>query len=372
MLDRWQQRLVQARDAGLYRFRRTFTKSCINFCSNDYLGLSQHPAIIDAFQQGLVKYGVGSGASQLVCGHYDIHQQVEQAFAQFLQREAALLFTSGYTANIGTINALLGKQDAIFADKFNHASLVDAARLSPASVFRYTHHDIEHLRSRLHNNQYTHAMIVTDAVFSMQGDFANLAELAHIADQYQAILMVDDAHGIGIFGTQGAGIVAHFNLSPAQVPILVCPLGKAFACSGAIVAGSRVMIDNLIQFARPYIYTTAIAPALAGAIMASLQVVKAENWRREQLFQLIDYFKRAAAQRGLTLLPSESPIQALLIPDPKHAVTVSEQLLRAGYWVSAMRPPTVPEGTSRLRITLNCLHQDDQIDDFLDHLVRFL
>lgn len=381
LANSWRQRLRQARQDNLHRFRRVADrrqgiaiacdgKPCINFCSNDYLGLSQHPAIIEALQQGVQQYGVGSSASQLVCGHYDIHQQVEAAFAKFLQREAAVLFTSGYAANVGVISALLRRQDVIFADKLNHASLVEACRLSPASVLRYTHSDIDHLRLRLENSKGALGLIVTDTVFSMQGDLAKLDELVAVAAQYQAALMIDDAHGIGIFGPQGDGVSAHFNLTQTQAPILVCPLGKAFACSGAIVAGPQVMIDNIIQFAPSYIYTTAMPPALACAILASLQVIKQESWRRRQLFQLIDYFKMAAQQRGLTLLPSDSPIQSLLIPDPKQALAVNAYLIDKGYWASAMRPPTVPEGTSRLRITLSCLHEPSHIDDFLDHLMH--
>jgi 8-amino-7-oxononanoate synthase len=356
--------LANYKHADLYRSRHIYDG--IIFCSNDYLGLSKHPKVIKAFKDGADKYGVGSGGSQLVTGYTNAHRAVEDAFAEFLNYDRALLFSSGYLANIGVVTAL--ELQTIFADKFNHASLIDAGLFSKAKMYRYAHNNINSLQLRLEKFNSGQKLIISDGVFSMNGNIAQLPELSALAKQYKALLMVDDAHGIGVLGNNGKGLVEHFNLPQKDVPILVCPLGKAFACCGAIVAGSNELIESLIQLARTYIYNTAIPPAIAMAALASLKIIRTETWRREKLIYLINYFKEQAYKRNLTLLPSATAIQSLLIGDAKTSVAISKRLLEHGFVVVAIRPPSVPKNTSRLRITLNCLHTEKQINDLLDQL----
>jgi len=356
--------VFKSRHIDLYRSRHIYDG--IIFCSNDYLGLSKHPKVIKAFKDGADKYGVGSGGSQLVTGYTNAHRAVEDAFAEFLNRDRALLFSSGYLANIGIVAAL--ELQSIFADKFNHASLIDAGLFSKAKMYRYAHNNINSLKLRLEKFNNGQKIIITDGVFSMNGDIAKLSELSVLAKQHNAILMVDDAHGIGVLGRNGQGTVAHFNLPAKNVPIVVASLAKAIGCSGAIVAGSNALIEGLIQFARTYIYTTAIPPAIANACLASLKIMQTETWRREKLTHLINYFINQAHNRNLTLLPSTTPIQSLIIGDAKKTMAVSQKLLTRGFVVVAIRPPSVPKNTSRLRITLNCSHTEQQINNLIEIL----
>lgn len=338
---------------------------CLSFCSNDYLGLAHHPQVIAAMQAGANQYGVGSGASHLVCGHSALHQQLEEALAEFTGRPRALLFSTGYMANLGAITALLGKDDFIFEDKLNHASLLDAGLLSGARFQRFLHNDIDNLESRLARADGGRKLIAVDGVFSMDGDCAPLPELAELAERHDAWLMVDDAHGIGVLGARGAGCAEFFNLSERQLPILMGTLGKAFGTFGAFVAGSEALIETLVQFARSYIYTTALPPAVAAASLKSLQLMQRESWRREHLQQLIQRFRRGAEQIGLQLCASQTAIQPLLIGDAGAALRWSEQLAARGIWISAIRPPTVPANSARLRITLSAAHSEAQIDRLL-------
>lgn len=374
-------KLCAQQQANLYRQRRIISaredvrvncdgQSNLMFCSNDYLGLALHPEVKKAFKNGIDSYGVGSTASSLIAGYTIAHQELETAFATFLNRDRALFFSSGYLANLGVIQTVADRKTHIFADKLNHASLIDACRLSDAKISRYQHNNTEHLNSQLNKSSAKQKLIVTDSVFSMDGDIAELPTLVTLANLSRATLMVDDAHGIGILGKNGAGITEYFNLNQQQIPILVCPLGKAFGTMGAIVAGSNDLIESLIQFARSYVYSTASPPALACAILASLKIIQEESWRREKLLSLITHFKKAAAQRNITLLPSSTPNQSVIIGDAKKTTLVSAALLTRGYFVSAIRPPTVPINTSRLRITLNCLHTETQLTGFLDNLVE--
>lgn len=369
-------RIKRYKEVDLYRQRRLLTgrrnifiqyngKDCVNFCSNDYFGLSTHPEVIKAFKRGADQYGVGSGASQLVSGRYQPHQDLEMAFADFLNRESALLFSSGYLANLGVVSALMNRKSVIFADRHNHASLVDAAQLSQAKLYRYPHNDTAYLQSAMQTVSQKNKLIISDGVFSMAGDLAPIKELARIAVAKEALFMVDDAHGMGILGERGTGIIEHCGLSQDQVPILVNPLGKALGCMGAVVSGSRTFIDTLVQFARTYIYNTALSPAVACAALASLKIIQRESWRRKKLFYLIDFFKREANKYHLTFLPSLTPIQSIIIGDNKKSLILSEALLKAGYLLSAIRPPTIPVGTTRLRIMLNCLHEETQIKELL-------
>lgn len=378
-----EKRLEDYQAADLYRTRRVLSaaqsvliqcddKTCISFCSNDYLGLANHPAVVTAFKKGAETYGVGSGASQLVSGHSAAHRQLEENFAEFLNRDRALLFSTGYMANLGVISALAQKNVCVFADKRNHASLLDAAQLSHARVARYAHADMQHLTTLLAKESSELKLIVSDSVFSMDGDVAPLPDLAVLAKQQQAWLMVDDAHGIGVLGKNGQGALAQFNLTQEDVPILVAPLGKAFGCFGAIVAGSTTLIEYLIQFARSYIYTTAMPSALACAAQASLKIVQQETWRREKLLHLITYFKQVAAQYQLKLLSSDTPIQSLVVGASSKALLLSEKLFAQGFLVTAIRYPSVPQNTARLRITLSCLHEEEQIERFLACLAQVI
>jgi len=355
---------------GLYRSRRIIDdKTVVNFCSNDYLGLAKNETVIAAFKKAADIYGVGSGSAHLICGHSYAHHALEEELAQFTGRERALLFSTGYMANVGTINALLKQGDSVFEDKLNHASLLDGGLSSVAHFKRYPHADLKQLEKLL-TGANGQKLIVTDGVFSMDGDVAPLHELAKIATQKSAWLMVDDAHGFGVLGKMGGGLVEELNLTQNDVPILMGTLGKAFGTFGAFIAGSETLIETLIQSARTYIYTTALPPAIAEATRASLKIIIHETWRREKLQSLITQFKTGAAQLNLPLMPSDSPIQPLLIGDSFRATQMSEQLLNAGFLVSAIRPPTVPKNKARLRITFSALHESEDVARLLETLHR--
>lgn len=342
------------------------------FCSNDYLGLANHPAVRAAFIRGAEEYGVGSGAAHLVTGHSRAHHELEEALAEFTGRPRSLLFSTGYMANLGVVSALLGRQDVIFEDRLNHASLLDGGRLAGARFRRYGHRDWEALESYLAASDSRRKLIATDGVFSMDGDLAPLAALAAAAHRCDAWLMVDDAHGLGVLGTAGKGSLAHFGLRAAQAPILVGTLGKAFGTFGAFVAGEEALIETLIQQARTYIYTTAPPAAVAVATLASLRLAQAEGWRREKLTYLIAQFRRGAKQLGFRLMDSLTPIQPLLVGDAESAIKLSEALLARGILVTAIRPPTIPAGSARLRITLTAAHSETQVERLLETLTEVL
>jgi 8-amino-7-oxononanoate synthase len=342
----------------------------VNFSGNDYLGLAGHPEAVAAMRKAAEAYGVGSGASHLVSGHGPAHHALEEELADFVGRERALLFSTGYMANLGAITSLAGRGDWAFEDRLNHASLLDGALLSGARLKRYPHGDIESLRSALANCPAQGRLIVTDGVFSMDGDFAPLPALAAAARAANAWLMVDDAHGLGVVGANGRGALEHCGMSVAEVPVLVGTLGKALGTFGAFVAGSSDLIEYLIQRARTYVYTTALPPAVAEATRANLRLARAESWRREKLRASIERFKNGARQLGLRLLPSDTPIQPILIGANELAVAASRALLEAGFLVAAIRPPTVPKGSARLRATLSAAHEERQIDALLEALAR--
>ncbi|WP_341328474.1 8-amino-7-oxononanoate synthase [Methylotuvimicrobium sp. KM2] len=344
-------------------------RKLINFCSNDYLGLANHPAVVKAFQDGAARYGVGSGSAHLICGHGRAHHALEEELAEFTGRDRALLFSTGYMANIGVISALTGRGDTVFEDRLNHASLLDGGLLSGARFKRYRHADAEGLLDSLSRTE-GRAMIVTDGVFSMDGDLAPLDVLSQIAKEQDAWLMVDDAHGLGVIGDKGRGIVEYFGLTQQQVPILVGTLGKAFGTFGAFVAGSETLIETLIQKARTYIYTTALPPAVAEATRAALNILIEDQWRRENLNDLVRRFRRGAEQLGFPLMPSNSAIQPILIGDSRRAVEIGKRLLDDGFWVGAIRPPTVPQGSARLRVTFSALHEEQQVDRLLESLAK--
>lgn len=337
------------------------------FCNNDYLGLANHPEIIAAWQAGAERWGVGGGASHLVIGHSTPHHELEEALADLTGRPRALLFSNGYMANLGAVTALVGQGDTVLEDRLNHASLLDAGLLSGARFSRYLHNDAASLNTRL-DKAVGDTLVVTDGVFSMDGDIADLPALAKAAKARGAWLMVDDAHGFGPLGAHGGGIVEHFGLGIDDVPVLIGTLGKAFGTAGAFVAGSEELIETLIQFARPYIYTTSQPPALACATLRSLELLRTEHWRREHLTRLIQQFRKGAEQLGLTLVDSFTPIQPILIGDADRALRLSQLLRERGLMVTAIRPPTVPAGSARLRVTLSAAHSEAQVQLLLNAL----
>ena len=371
--------LDERRQQHLYRQRSNLNSRCAatimvdgksqhNFCSNDYLGLAGHPDIAKALQQGADKYGTGSGASHLISGHSQAHEQLEQELAEFTGRPRALLFSAGYMANMGVISALVGRRDLVLQDRLNHASLLDGGLLSRADLQRYKHANTEDLAARLSASNAERKLVVTDGVFSMDGDLPPLESMAVVTNQHQGWLMVDDAHGFGVLGKHGGGLIEALDLSIEQVPILVGTLGKAFGTFGAFVAGSEALIETLIQFSRSYIYTTALPPAVAVASSASLKILQAESWRREKLVSLVSRFRLGAKQIGLDLMDSQTPIQPVQINNDQHVMEINQQLRAKGFMVGAIRPPTVPAGSGRLRICLSATHTEDQIDQLLEAL----
>jgi 8-amino-7-oxononanoate synthase len=344
----------------------------LNFCSNDYLGLADDARVRDAFKAGADRWGVGSGASHLVCGHAAVHHELEEALADFVHRPRALLFSSGYAANVGVINALTGAGDHVFEDRLNHASLLDGGWLSRAQFHWFRHRDIEQLQRRLAAVDGHRKLVVTDGTFSMDGDLCDVAELVNTTARHSAWLMVDDAHGLGVHGPGGCGVVDPAIHGPTDVPVLVGTLGKAFGTAGAFVAGEDVLIETLVQRARNYIYTTALPPAVAAATLASLAIVREESWRRERLAELVVRFRTRATELGLTLMDSPTPIQPIVLGAPAQALAASEVLEERGVLVGAIRPPTVPKGTSRLRVTFNAMHTDDDLDRLLTGLEDFV
>jgi len=339
------------------------------FCSNDYLGLANHPEVIAAMQQGAAKWGVGGGASHLVIGHSTPHHELEEALAEFTGRPRALLFSTGYMANLAAVTALVGQGDTVLEDRLNHASLLDAGLLSGARFSRYLHNDAASLAKRLEKAS-GNTLVVTDGVFSMDGDLADLPMLCAEAKKRNAWVMVDDAHGFGPLGGSGGGIVEHFGLDIDDVQVLVGTLGKAFGTAGAFVAGSEELIETLIQFARPYIYTTSQPPAVACATLKSLELLRREGWRREHLNRLIARFRQGAADIGLTLMDSPTPIQPILVGSSERALALSAALKARGVLVGAIRPPTVPVGSARLRVTFSALHSEAQVERLLDILAE--
>ena len=378
------QALLDARRAdGLYRSRqvidgpqgvivRSGGGEYLSFCSNDYLGLANHPEVVAAFHRGLDTFGAGSGAAHLVSGHSRAHHDLEDALAGFVQRPRALLFSTGYMANLGGIAALLGRGDRVFEDRTNHASLLDGARLSGARLVRYRHADADDLEQRLSEAPGGEYLVATDGVFSMDGDIAPLRELAALAQRHDAWLMVDDAHGLGVTGPQGRGSVAAAGLDTTQVPVLVGTLGKAFGSFGAFIAGSEALVETLVQQARPWIYTTALPPAVAVATQAALKRVVEDDWRRAHLQALVARFRAGATHLGLDLCDSPTPIQPLIVGESGRAMRLSEALRGEGILVTAIRPPTVPEGTARLRITFSAAHTQVQVDRLLGALEKVM
>lgn len=370
--------LEALKQKSLYRLRRLLDgpqgpeiradgATLLNFSSNDYLGLASDPRLAEAARRGLEKYGTGSGAAHLVTGHSTAHHALEEELAAFCGRPRALLFSSGYMANLGIAGALVGRGDRVLEDRLNHASMLDAGLLSGAAFSRYAHCNAVSLGRELADGK-GRTLILTDGVFSMDGDVAPLPAVAKLADRHGAHLAVDDAHGFGVIGAGGRGSLEFHGLGPAEVPIYMATLGKACGSFGAFVAGSEALIETLIQSARTYIYTTAAPAAWAEASRTGLKLVQTETWRRDHLNSLIARFRSGAAQLGLKLVDSTTPIQPLIVGDPEKALSLSKRLKEQGLLVAAIRPPTVPTGTARLRITLTAAHAEQQVDRLLTAL----
>lgn len=373
-----EQRIAQSR----VRTRRTVTQRdgvriklegrwLTEFCSNDYLGLSQQFEVIAALQDSAGREGVGGTASHLVCGHHLAHQALEQEVAEWLGYPRGLLLGSGFLANLAVQQALLTEDgDVCVQDRLNHASLIDASRLAGCHLRRYPHLDATGAQRQLTLAAAGAAMLATDGVFSMDGDLAPLAALSAAAQAQQALLYVDDAHGVGVLGPEGRGSVALAGLGPAEVPLLTVTLGKALGGHGAVVVGEADLIQHLAETARPYIYTTALPPAQAAASLAAVKLARRDHWRREKLVELIAAFRDGARRNGLELMPSETPIQPLLCGDEATVMALGAALEQSGFLVGAIRPPTVPEGKARLRITLSALHTIEQVKALVDATAR--
>ena len=387
LLSRLGQQLAELDERGLRRRRRVTVTPCapkvqvdgrslLTFCSNDYLGLASHHRISDALREGVALYGAGSGASHLISGHSRAHAILEERLAEFvaphLEAPRALYLSTGYMANIAILTALGGADAEIFSEEFNHASLIDGARLSRSPVKIYPHGDTDTLASQLAASKAATRIVVTDSVFSMDGDLAPLPALLALCEQHGAWLVVDDAHGFGVMGASGRGALEHFNLASPYL-IYMGTLGKAAGVSGAFVAAHENVIEWLVQKARTYIYTTAAAPALAHALLASLELIGGVDGsiRRAHLQDLIRQFKQLLDLRRWRLLPSETPIQPVIIGSNDEVMQAAADLHAGGLWVPGIRPPTVPAGTGRLRITISAAHTGEQIAQ-LAHAVNAL
>jgi 8-amino-7-oxononanoate synthase len=368
---------------GLYRRRRIIgspqgreltvgDKRLLNFCSNDYLGLAGDTRVRKAFRLALDEWGVGSGASHLVSGHTRAHEQLEEALAEFTGRPRCLLFSSGYAANMGTINGLLTTTDHVFEDRLNHASLLDGGRISGARFRRFTHRDVNDLNNKLAEvaESTTRKLVISDGTFSMDGTTCDVDATAEVARKHGAWLMLDEAHSLGVLGKRGCGLVDPELLGTNDVQILIGTLGKALGTQGGFVAGTEELIETLIQQARTYIYSTALPSAVAMATLTSLKIAADEEWRRERLHELVQRFRAGAEQLGLELLDSVTPIQPIVLGDAKHAVQLSTALEDQGVLIAAIRPPTVPAGTSRLRVTFTSEHTDEDLDRLLTALEK--
>ena len=339
----------------------------LSFCSNDYLGLAADPRIAAAAVESIRQFGLGAGASHLVSGHHRVHDNLERALASFVGLPRALLFSAGYLANLAVVTVLAGRSSDVFADRLNHASLNDAMILSRARCKRYSHCDIASLEILLERSDAANKLVITDAVFSMDGDIAPLPDIARMCERYGAWLVVDDAHGFGLLGPSGRGALAHFGLDSPHIAY-VGTLGKAAGVSGAFVAGSEQLVELLIQRARAYIYTTASPPALAAALVKSVELIQAEDWRRQRLADLSARIARNLKLHRWRLLPSQTAIQPLIVGENSETLALSDALASAGILVPAIRPPTVPKGSARLRISLSAAHTEADVDMLIETL----
>lgn len=340
----------------------------INFTSNDYLSVGCDPRIKEALAQSAKIYGLGSGSSAQVSGYHVVHQALEEQFADFLGREKAVYFGSGYLANLGAITAVVGRNDAIFIDRLCHASMIDAVILSRAKYHRYSHNNIVQLNKLIGNSGVDNKFVISESVFSMEGDLVKIDDMVSCTKN-TATLIVDDAHGCGVLGENGGGICEMYNLSEADIPILITPLGKAFGSYGAIVSGKKDVVEVICQFARTYMYSTALPPIIPYATLRGLEIIRHEKWRRDKLRDNIKFFNIEAKKRSISLFSSdETPIKSISVRDINHLMETKKHLKDNGVLVTGVRPPTVPQGTSRIRISLNCFHSKSQILKLLNLL----
>jgi 8-amino-7-oxononanoate synthase len=379
LLDRYAEDLHALDRAQLRRIRRSVEevrgthltvqgRRMLAFCSNDYLGLAQHPALIDAAQRGAAAWGIGATASPLVCGHTMSHERLEQRIAAFLGVPRALYFYAGFAANVGLVPALAGRGDALFCDSLNHACLIDGARLSRATIHVCPHGDVAAFDEALARSTAARKIIATDAVFSMDGDIAPLPDLLRLAEVHDALLLIDDAHGFGVLGPGGRGTAAHFGLRSPRL-LVMGTLSKAAGAAGAFVAGDPTLVETVMQRARSYIFATGAPPMVTEALHAAIDVIEADEWRRERLRAHAQRLRRALAGPAIgRLLPSDTPIQPIVIGDNGAALASMAALWQRGLWVPAIRPPTVPAGTARLRVTLSAAHDDDDVGRLIDAL----
>jgi 8-amino-7-oxononanoate synthase len=356
--------------SGTRAVRLAGGRRLVDFSSNDYLGLAHHPALAAAMSACAARTGAGSGASHLITGHGAEHERLEEELAAFTHRERSLLFSTGYMANLAVLATLAGRGERVLLDRLSHASLIDGARLSGAELRRYPHADAGAAARLLARDPERTALLGTDGVFSMDGDLAPLPQLSRAALEAGAWLVVDDAHGLGVVGASGRGALEHFGLDAEAAPVLVGTLGKAFGSFGAFVAGDAELIELLIQKARPYIYTTALPQPVAAATRCALGLAQAESWRRERVLSLTARFRRQAREAGVALLDSLTPIQPVPLGSAATALAAQRELEEAGFWVAAIRPPTVPPGSSRLRVTLSAAHTEAEVDELVGRLAR--
>lgn len=379
MMKNLQHDLQQRKQQGLYRSRKILQspqgreiilndKQVLNFCSNDYLGLANHPDVIHSFTKAAQQFGVGSGAAHLVNGHTQSHHALEEELAEFTGYPRALLFSTGYMANLGVAQSLYSKDDYIIEDKLNHASLLDAAKISGAQLKRFPHKDYPNLLNKLSSCESAEKLVSSDSVFSMDGDEADIKLMVNHCQSHDARLMLDDAHGFGVLGDQGRGSLNHQQVSATEVSVYMATLGKALGTAGAFIAGSDDLIETLIQTARCYIYTTAMPAAVAQATRTSLQLLVKEDWRQLSLKNNIQYFKKLIKQTDLDLLESNTAIQPVIIGDSQVATDISQKMFEKGFHIAAIRPPTVPKNTSRLRITLRADHSEQDIERLVEAL----
>lgn len=361
-------RMIEKRNATISIIKG---KSHLDFCSTDYLNIATHAHIKKVFAKSAMQYGLGSTGSALISGYTQAHAELEAAFAEFLQRDRAILFNSGYHANMGVITALTDRQSIILLDKYCHASLNDGVRLARTKYYRYRHHDLAHAEELINQQSKTQTLLITESVFSMQGSMSDLHTLSALASKHQATVIIDDAHGIGVLGKHGAGITEHAQLSQQDIPCLVTPLSKAFGSVGSIVSGSKEMIESLLQFAGTYRYSTSLPPAICDATLAALHLIKNESWRREKLYSLCRFFIEECRARNLFLASEDfTPIKAILIPSSQHALIIQNELSKQGLLVNCIRPSTVPAHLTCLRISLSCMHEEQQIIYLLDHIQK--
>lgn len=351
------------------RFITVGDKRYLNFSSNDYLGLASDPTLVNAWKKGADLFGIGSGGSYLVTGYNQVHHDVTQQLQEWLGLEAIALFSSGYSANQAMIKLLLNKNDLLIQDKLNHASLIEAGIYSEANMQRFKHNDLQHLNTLLDKSKsIVNKLVVSEGVFSMDGDCAPVADLQYTCKVNKAWLMIDDAHGLGVLGKEGKGSLVQQNLNNSDVQIYMATFGKALGVGGAFVSGSTQLIDYINNFSKPYIYTTGLPPAMVYCIGVAAQIVQTQQWRRDQLMELISYFKLLAAQYNIPLMPSDTPIQPILIGSSSLTLAISKTLKENGIWTTAIRPPTVPNNSARLRVTLTANHNKQDVALLVDQI----